>query len=421
MYTLPFRVSGTLGTSGGAASDGVLLGAITPAAVLAGLLKQHALTDGLCITNDGGTFVNESSAFQEATTDDVEIMLTAAGDANYFGHATKRPTALHLVISTQGVPDVDPAVIAWEYSKGAGVWGTLANVTDGTTAFTAATGTVAVTFDAPTDMAADTVLGVSGFWVRARMASGTAHATGCQLTQGYVIVSSADAAWTDDTIDLNDAGAGDVALLPAYPVVGDLFAFVMAEKFCKLKLTTSQARTGTATVTPKYWNGTTWATLTCIDDSVGYTATAGTHFLHFVPPTDWVANTAANGPNGQAGFAIVLELTAKTSVTAQPLATRAYALPLKTGASGFPAPKSGAFTRFDWNAGTISGTTADTTLLLVNVTLGTFVTLTITKGVAFGGAAISARHAMEHQYALVQVGEDGSTEFADLDLYLRAA
>jgi hypothetical protein len=147
------------------------------------------------------------------------------------------------------------------------------------------------------------------------------------------------------------------------------------------------------------------------DDSAGYSATAGTHYVHFVPPTDWVANTAENGPNGQEGYFVACALTALTDVTQQPLATQGWVLPLSVG-SGVNSPIDGTIGLVDMTAGTKSGTNADSTFLLVNITKGTCVPFTWTKATAFDSAEVSLVVNRLDQIGLVQITEDGTTELA---------
>jgi hypothetical protein len=427
LITIP--LPGTLGTDKGADANGVLVGKLTGVAAGKFLLRNLALTDGVCITNDGGVYVNESTPFNNATLDDVEIMLTAINDANYFGHQSKKPTALRLVMGVQGVADATPAVVAWEYSKGAGVWGTLTGVTDGTTAFTSAVSTtaVAVTFTAPIDMALDTVDGVSAYWIRARHASGNAHATPAELDLGYIVVAQADGTFVDDTTDFNDAGANDCALLPAYATIGDGgFISHATEKFSAVLLTTGTAGVMTATLTWKYWNGASWATLTVVDDSVAFTAVAGALLVHFTPPSDWAANTAGNGPNGNAGYFIAYEISAFTSMATQPLLTSGLVYPLTTGAKGLgiftpDARSTIVIVQVSFNAMTKSGATADSKFVLFNLTQGTSEVLTWTKATGFVELATSIVFRQGDRLMLQQVQEDSSVEFAGAFMTLKAA
>ena len=417
MGTFSVSVPGALGTNKGPAADGVLLGQLTPTNPTKALLKS-LFGSGLCYTDDGGVYVNETTPFNEATGDDVEILpaTPAVNDAFYVGHASKKFARFDINQTTQGV---GTWTIVWEYWNGSS-WTALTGVTDGTTGFTAATGIVSVTFTEPTDWNQNTIDSNLGYWIRGRVSAYTAVTTPPQAGQGWIVFSAANALWIDDTTDFTDADAGDVDLLPTYPLVGDGFYIGYTEKFCKLKVTTSQARTGTATLALKYWNGTAWTALTVInDDSSGWSATAGTHLIHFVPPSDWVANTAANGPNAQTGFFVVMELTAKTSVTQQPIATQGWVYPMKTGASGMNAPEGGNVLEIEMQAQTKSGTASDSTFLFVNATKGTFGSFVWTKADPFVSASTNLSIVAGDDLVLVQVTEDGTTEFADASFAVR--
>lgn len=406
--------AGNLGNNVGAGSDGVLTGVLTPIAPAKALLKSQAVA-GLCITDDGGLYVDESTPFSESTGDDVEVLpaTPADDDAVYFGHATLQFARVDVNITTQGA---GTWTITYEYWNGT-AWTALTNVTDGTTGFTAASGWKSITFDLPTDWATTLVDNVLGYWIRGVVSDYSAVTTAPQVGQGWIVGSTAT--WTDDTTDFASAGAGDVNLLPTYPVVGDAFYIGHTEKFCVAKVTTSTARTGTATFVVKYWDGAAWAALaTVADDSVGWSATAGTHLIHFVPPTNWAQNTALNGPNGQTGFFISVEMTAMTSVTAQPKATRGWVLPIATGALGLVCPTGGTISQVSMSAKTISGTTADSVFVLINATKGTAAPFTWTKAVAADTETISLVVSPNDQIVLAQIKEDGSTEFADAQFWL---
>lgn len=416
MQTVSHTVPGNLGNTEGAAADGVLIGQLTATDPDAVLLKSAAAT-GLCITDDGGLYVNETTPWGESTGDDVELLpaTPADDDAVYIGHATIKFAQVDINLTTQGD---GTWTIDWEYWDGSS-WTALSGVTDNTTGFTAATGWKSVTFTEPGDWAQCTIDSVLGYWVRGNVSGYSAVTTAPQAGQGYVVLSTP--AWTDDTTDFTDAGAGDVACLPAYPIVGDGLYIGYSEIFCKVKITTSQARTGTATLTLKYWDGSAWTAVTAAtldDDSVGYSATAGTHYIHFTPPTDWTANTAGNGPNGETGFFVVVEMTAMTDVTQQPLATQGWVLPLSTGADGIPVPISGQVSKVDVNAGTASAANADSKFLLCNVTAGTCKPFTWTKADPTFQATVALNVTQSDKLALVQITEDGTTEFADATFQL---
>lgn len=405
-------VGGNLGNIGGPNADGVLIGQLTPTDPdVAVLLKCKALR-GHCISDDGGLYVNESTPWAEGTADDVEIIPAApvAEDACYWGSDDAKFITISMDITTAAVALV--ADIVWEYWNGT-AWVAVTGLTDNTTGLTAATGIRTVVFDANANWAKCLVDGVNSFWVRVRVAAFTSITTAPQVGSGHLVMDTF--AWIDELTDFTDAGTDDVDALPIVPTVGDALVIVHSEKFCKLKVVTGQARTGTATIIPKYWNGA-WTAIpaaTLDDDSVGYSATAGTHYIHFVPPSDWVANTAANGQNGKVGFTVIMELTALTDVTQQPLITQGWVLPMKTGSDGMAVSVAGTITKISMNASTKSATNADSTLILVNSTVGTSQSFVMAKGDPTQSFTISLVVAINDKLTLVQITEDGTTEFAD--------
>lgn len=416
--TLTLPVVGNLGTDAGAGSNGVLIGALTAVDPTVGQLESRALTDGLCVTEDADTFATKSTEFNEATADDVLVLPATpeVDDATYFGHATKPAGRLDVNQTTQGV---GTWTIAWETWNGS-AWVAVTGLTDGTAGLTAAVGFVSVLYTATGSQEKTTVNGINAYWLRARVDTFTSVTTAPKIGQGYIVVAGADALFTDDLIDLTDVGTGDVALLPAYPVVGDGFYYGAAEKFCQLSVVYSQARTGTATISYLYWNGSAWTAIPIVvDDSAGYSATAGTHLVHILPPADWVANTAANGPGGEAGFHVKAELTAITTVTQQPLGTSATVLPIVTGALGLPVDGDRWVNRIDGVAGTVSGANADSIFALLNVTKGTAVAFTWAQTLAIDGADVVLELSDGDSIALVQVQEDGTTELADAAFIIR--
>jgi len=405
-------VSGNLGHDAGVSSDGVLFGKLTAANPTKFFLQTHGLAPLAC-ADDGGAYTWETTAAGNATANDMNLLpaVPAEDDAYYWSSpdGTKKPTALWLLIGTQGV---GTWTITWEYSKGNGVWGALQNVTDGTTGFTATTGWKKVSFDLPGDIALDTVDGQSGYWIRARVSAYTAVTTPPLGSRSYVVVASADAAWTDDTTDFTDADAGDVALLPAYTgilVPNDACYIVDTAKFCKVKLTVSQALQGTITITPEYSKaGNTWGALTLKDNSSGFTAGASTYMMSFDPPADWATTTI----NGQAGYAIRWRVSAVTVYTTQPLATQGWIYRLTAG-EGLRLRYGGVIDRVQMTAQTASGVAGDSVFLLLNRTKGTAASFTWTGGdtrdeVDDLGLEVEA----DDEIVLVQVAEDGTTEFA---------
>lgn len=125
--------------------------------------------------------------------------------------------------------------------------------------------------------------------------------------------------FTDDTTDLNDADAGDVALFPATPVAGqDRFCFGRSTPFKSLVVDIGTAGTGTYVLDWQYWNGSAWVALSGVVGT-DFKAT-GRRSLKFTPPTDWVANTI----NSQGPFFYVRAQFASGTMTVVPLATQGF-------------------------------------------------------------------------------------------------
>jgi hypothetical protein len=413
-HAIQLPLPGTLGNIVGKGADGVLIGKITPADPTAAFLMQVGSPDGKVYADDGGAYTDFSTEAAEGTADDVELLpaTPAAEDATYFGLPDETFERVDIQITTQGA---GTWTITWEYWDG-DAWQTL-TVTDGTTGFTAAAGTVSVTFTAPSDWAENTVDSVKCYWIRARVSAYTSVTT--QPLAGQVWVIGDDAFYTDDLADLIEATADDVALTPAAPVVGDGFVFGYSEQFNKIKITTSTAGVATWTVILEYWDGDSWETVdTYEDDTAGWTTTAGTLFIHFRPPADW----ARKSIEGTSAYYVRMKISAFTSITTQPLATQAWVLPCSTGCSGFPCPVTGFIRDIRGNANTVSGTTADSTIIIVNGTRGTVAQFDWTKGEQFDEVALTGDDRLYveagDELLVVQVTEDGTTELADASLYL---
>lgn len=131
--------------------------------------------------DDDGSFTNYTTAFNNATVNDVQLIPTVeeVDDAFYFGYSYKFK-GLTLNIGTAGVGNT----IVWEYYNGS-AWTSL-SVTDTTSGFTVA-GTNTVTFTPPDDWSKTSVNAYEYFWIRSRV-SVAAFTTQPLLTQGWIIV-----------------------------------------------------------------------------------------------------------------------------------------------------------------------------------------------------------------------------------------
>jgi hypothetical protein len=101
--------------------------------------------------------------------------------------------------------------------------------------------------------------------------------------------------YTDETTDINDAGAGDVQILPNPLSQNDAFYFGASATFEDIKITISQAGDYDGTLSWQYWDGSSWSNLSSVTDgTTGFEAAAGTYTVTWTLPTDW-ETTAVNG------------------------------------------------------------------------------------------------------------------------------
>jgi hypothetical protein len=242
--------------------------------------------------------------------------------------------------------------------------------------------------------------------------------------QGWIIGDAAVEA--DLTAEANSGTTDDVHVTSAYPIAGDRGYFGYSEQFCKLLLEVSTAATGTFTLSWKYWDGDSWVALTTLDDStVSFSEAAGTYVLSFKPPVDWEANTVENGPNGEAGYFVVAEVATATGVPTEPLIEQCWVLPLDApAASGITIPAGVApftITGVSMTAVTASAGGTDSSFLLLNATSGFFAQFTWTAGAAVDSAEVSVPVAAGDELLVVQIGEQGTTEFADVSFVIMGA
>lgn len=415
MNTLSLPVPNAIGVDKGAASDGVLFGAITPAAMAAVVGGVHVAAAGVfAYTDDGGLYVNDSADFNDAGADDVQPLpaTPAVDDAFYLG-ADETFSRVDLNVSTAGS---GTWTVAYEYWDGS-AFVALSSVTDPTTGFSAGgTGINSLTWDMPVDWAKNTVDGVLKYWMRVRVTAFTSVTTPALLAQGFVVQD--ELVDVDLTTEANEATADDVPVTSSYPTVGERLYFGGSSKFCKIKVVLGTSAVGTLTFTWKYWNGSTYAAIPVVNDAtVDFSAAPGTYFVSFVPPADWVANTALNGPDGQAGFFVVAEVaTASGSITV-PLLTQVWTLPLTAAAADgilFPATQA-LFTIVivNMSAQVASASGTDSHFILLNATTGNFVSFAWTAEAAVDAAAVSLQVSANNELLLIQVQEQGTTEFQD--------
>lgn len=123
----------------------------------------------------------------------------------------------------------------------------------------------------------------------------------------------------DETTDLNDAGANDVAVFPAGAGDNDAFYFGSAGKFAGIACNTGTAGIGTYAVTWEYWDGGNWVALAGVVDGTTGFQTALEKNVTFQVPSDWTANTV----NSQGPFFYIRARRNAGTVTTDPLITQA--------------------------------------------------------------------------------------------------
>ena len=363
------------------------------------------------VADDGGVQTDETTEANEGTGDDMTLLplVPVANDAYYLGHTSRTFAEAKFSVTTAGA---GTWTVVWEYWNGT-AWVALSNVVDGSAGFTTGVATYSVTFTKPADWATTTVESLTGYWIRGRVSVVTVVTTQPTGGQAWIVTDLGEETYSDDLTDATNAGTDDVPMCGTYPVINDSLYIGYSAAFCKavVKYTTKLQITGT--LLWEYWTGTRWATLTTNDESSTLTANAGTHLVSFVPPTDWVANTVANGPDGTAAWFIRLRLSAFTGLGSRGRGDQLWVIDLTNG-SGWVAPWAANMRKVQMTAQTASAANADSEFLLVNVTQGTMARFTWTKADVMDVAgSLTLAIALGDALALVQVIEDETTEFAD--------
>ena len=129
-----------------------------------------------------GSYTDETTAAQNATTNDMTLLpaVPAQNDAYYFGF----DKLFDVMTLNIGTPGAGVWTITWEYWNGA--WTALSGVTDGTTGFTAASGSHDVSFTRPGDWATTVVNAITKYWIRARVSAYTSITTQPKGTQSWI-------------------------------------------------------------------------------------------------------------------------------------------------------------------------------------------------------------------------------------------
>ncbi len=156
----------------------------TSTGTITAAVTQKAADQVWQIGDPGGTpvFVDETTDFNSATADDVDPFPVGDAVGDQFAIGFIQPfSQVTITIATAGVG----GVVTWNYFDGTSIV-VLSGVTDGTTSFTAAPGTVTITFTIPGDWVAESVNGSDVlYFIYAEIASGV-YSTDPILTQGFI-------------------------------------------------------------------------------------------------------------------------------------------------------------------------------------------------------------------------------------------
>jgi len=218
----------------------------------------------------------------------------------------------------------------------------------------------------------------------------------------------------------SSTGAGYSAnyqLFPDTEAIGDYCLFGASSKFGSIKIDVSAtvATYSADSVTWYYWTGLAWSELTIIydhtdaDDADGDRPFQQDGYIIFSAPDDWEASTI----DSQEAYWIKCDISA-AGLTQIPLLdshehyTSAYDC-------GTKVPYAGTIGRARFNWATVSGSTADTKVILVNLTGGTCSAIkTITKAKRdFEIANFATTVAKDDTIGFFITQEDGSTEYAN--------
>ncbi|HZX10719.1 MAG TPA: hypothetical protein VFG01_07200 [Acidobacteriota bacterium] len=165
--------------------------------------------------------------------------------------------------------------------------------------------------------------------------------------------------------------AADYQLFPDADAIGDAAYFGYGSKFCVIffDISATVATYAGDSCVWQYFDGSTWQTLTIIYDGTDSTAQDGKRpfqedgYLVFSPPSDW-KKTSINGKNAY----WIRSYIETADVTQIPILAGTTYHHTISASYPFKAPVGGTITRIRFTWDTNSSGTADTKLVLVNLT-----------------------------------------------------
>lgn len=158
--------------------------AVNPSVALQGCYSCASPNAAANRTNDT-TDANDADANDVILMQAVPSIAATADSTNFAGTAPFK--GLIINIGTQGA---GTWTVTWQYWNGS-TWAALSNVTDGTSAWTAAAGNHYVTWDVPTNWAESDATHsggtITGYWVRALLTTYTSMTVQPLMTQAWII------------------------------------------------------------------------------------------------------------------------------------------------------------------------------------------------------------------------------------------
>jgi hypothetical protein len=103
-----------------------------------------------------------------------------------------------------------------------------------------------------------------------------------------IAATSGGTVFTDQTTANNSSTINDISLLPSTPSSNDAYYWGHAEKFNQMKINISQATSsGFATLLWEYWNGSSWTSLSNLNDGTNTYQNLGNNIVSWSTPSGW--------------------------------------------------------------------------------------------------------------------------------------
>jgi hypothetical protein len=123
--------------------------------------------------------------------------------------------------------------------------------------------------------------------------------------------------FTNYTSEAQNATGSDVVLLPAAPTTNDAFYFGFDIPAGMSTVDIDVAGVGTWAVTWEYYNGSSWAALSDVDDRTSAFSILGRNIVTWTVPADWSTTTVVS----TSAYWVRARVSSISSITTQPLAS----------------------------------------------------------------------------------------------------